>query len=386
MAGSLREALEGAIEQHEAAVDAPVAPIDKVDAETIQQSETVGAASNTEAIADDKAKADRARDEQGRFAKEEKEKKDAAAKAAKATAQPAAKAPATSQAAAAPAQQPQGAAPAVDGTKYPTTWKKGLEQQWQALPPEVKAEIQRREGNYASGVSTYKTEWDRAKPLIDAIAPYKQILDQNNIKADQHVGTLLKIHHDIVTGTPQQKAAIMVNMMRGNGIQPEMLFVQGQDGKVYFNPNLAQAAPQQQAPQPQDIDRIVDEKLSIRESKNQIDQFLSQTDKYPHAKEVAPTMAQLLEANLADDLPSAYEAALRLPQHAHFYEADQQQVRATAEKAAAEAKQKQAAAARRNAVSVRSSTPTSVSTAPNGKKSLRDTIAENVDGVAAGRV
>lgn len=131
---------------------------------------------------------------------------------------------------------------------------------------------------------------------------------------------------------------------------------------------------------------MVDERMSVAKSNQEIETFLSQTDKYPHAKEVAPTMAQLLEANLADDLPSAYQAALRLPQHGHLFEADQKQAREAAERAAAEAKRKQADAARRNAVSVRSSTPTSVSSAAGSKKSLREQIAENVDGLGSNRV
>ena len=221
--------------------------------------------------------------------------------------------------------------------------------------------------------------------MLDVVAPYKQILDQHKIDPAQHVSTLLKIHHDIVTGSPQQKAAILTGLMRSNNISPEMIFVQGQDGKVYFNPNLAQAAPQQQA-QPGISKEDVKQMLEAEKSNREIEMFLSQADKYPHAKEVAPTMAQLLESNLAADLPSAYKQALRLEQHAHLYEADQQQARAAAEKQAAEAKRKQAEAARRNAVSVRSSTPTSVSNASNGKKSLRDTIAEAADSVAAGRV
>lgn len=386
MAGSLREALESAVAEHDTTAETPqeaTAPIDKIDAETITQSEAVGEKNNAAAFAADKEKSDgRARDDQGRFTEQAKEAK-----------QPVAKAPVV--AAASPAQQAQapvtqGQPPAVEAGKYPTTWKKGLEAQWAALPPEVKAEVMRREGNYASGVSTYKQEWDRAKPLIDVIAPYQQILQQHNIKPDAHVATLLKTHHDIVTGTPQQKATIMMNIMRGNGIDPAHLFVQGEDGKVYFNPNLAQAAPQQQAPQQQfsrdDAKKMVAEEMSVAKSNQEIESFLSQTDKYPHAKEVAATMAQLLEANLADDLPGAYQQALRMTQHSHLYEADQKQASAAAEKAAADAKRKTAEAARRNAVSVRSSTPTSVSSAAGGKKSLRDTIAENVDGVASGRV
>lgn len=386
MAGSLREALENAVSEQEAAIaETPTtaAPIDKVDDAVIQQSADVGAVNNAATVAEDKAKADRARDEQGRFAKEEKEKKDAARLPQK----PVAAVPVPPQAPA--PQAPQGPAPVADGAKYPTTWKKGLETQFASLPPEIKAEIQRREGNYATGVSTYKQEWDRAKPLIDVIAPYQQLLQQHNIQPAAHVKTLLDIHHQLVTGSPQQKASMIANIIKGNNIPYEMLFTQGQDGKVYLNQNLAQAAPQQQAPPgigPEDVKKMVAEQMSAAKSNQEIETFLSQTDKYPHAKEVAPTMAQLLEANLADDLPSAYDAALRLPQHSHFYEADQKQAREAAEKVAAEAKRKQAEAARRNAVSVRSSTPTSVSSAAGSKKSLREQIAENVDGLGSNRV
>lgn len=394
MAGSLREALETAMEQNEQAfapAEVPAgstAPIDKVDEAAISQSEVVGDRNNASAAAEDKARADRARDETGKFVKDDKPKTDVPkgpAAGAKAKAASSAVVPTSSSEM---ASQAPAAATATAAERYPTTWKKGLEQQWNLLPNEVRAEILRREGNFASGVSTYKQEWDKAKPYLDVVAPYRQVFEQYKVDPAQHISALLKTHHSLVTGSPQEKAAIAMQILQANNIPLEMLFVQGQDGKIYLNQNLQQArqAPQP-APQP-DIDRLVDEKLSARESNRQIESFLADTATYPHGREVAPTMAQLLEANLPDvtDLPSAYKVALKMPAHSHLAEADDKLARENAAKAEAEAKRKAAEAARRNAVSPRSSAPTSVSSANSGKSSLRDTIAANVDAIGGGRV
>ena len=114
--------------------------------------------------------------------------------------------------------------------------------------------------------------------------------------------------------------------------------------------------------------------------------------KYPYYQELQASMAGLLQAGLAPDYTSAYEAALALPTHANIRDAlqKQQAERKAAAEAAAQAqaapqKAQAASRARSQAVSVKSSTPSAM-TVPDGKKGLREQLSEAVERTLSGRV
>src|SRR5512143_4112152 len=138
----LRSALTEALASAETVETTPQAPV--VEAAPVETAE---------------AKADRLRDEAGRFAKAEEK--------------PAEPAP----------QQSASVAPEVTNTPpRPSTWKK---EYWplydklatgQALTPEEARKLadytNQRENEFKGGVSTYKAEADKAREINDAIAPF----------------------------------------------------------------------------------------------------------------------------------------------------------------------------------------------------------------------
>ncbi len=71
--------------------------------------------------------------------------------------------------------------PEVTRPPRPSSWKKDYEKDWETLDPRLASYINQRESEYAKGVSTYKTEWDRAKPILEAITPYQGMLQQTNL-------------------------------------------------------------------------------------------------------------------------------------------------------------------------------------------------------------
>ena len=97
-------------------------------------------------------------------------------------------------------------------------------------------------------------------------------------------------------------------------------------------------------------------------------------------------MAGLLQAGLAQDYKTAYEAALRHPRHDDLWQAERQQREQAEAAAAAERAKGVVNRARSNAVSVRSSTPSANMATQQGNKSLRDMLAESFDSVTTGRV
>lgn len=281
---------------------------------------------------------------------------------------------------------PQGpeAAPVADRPPRPSTWKKDYWEHWDKIDPKLAQYLVQRESEFAKGVSTYKQEWDNAKPLIDAIAPFRQVLEQNGVQPAQWITNLGNAHQRLAMGSPQEKAAMFVKLAQDYQVPLQSLFTQGPDGGVYLNTQHLQNMPAAQQPQQPDVRKMVSELLQEERAQAELRAFASNQQQYPHFEAVRETMAGLLQAGLADDLASAYQAALRHPRHADIYETEQRLAREAEEKRVAEERQKAAQVARRNTVSVRSATPTAGATSSGGK-GLRDQLSEAFD-QAAGRV
>lgn len=277
----------------------------------------------------------------------------------------------------------------------PSTWKKELEAHWGKLPDEVMQEIHRRESDAAFGVSTYKAEYDQYKPIAEAFKPYQPFLQQNNITPDRYAKALMETDQVLRFGTPQQKLQNFVQLSQIYGIPLHEMFVQGEDGKVYFNQqhmSAPQQASQQQAITREDIRKMLDEERSNAYWAAQIKSMQEAKDsdgnlRYPHFETLRMTMDGILRSGLAKDLNSAYDAAIRLPQHADLYDAQQNAKREAEEKAKTAAKQQQTARAKDAAVSVKSQSPTSeVKKAQNGRISVRASLEDAFDQIESGRV
>jgi hypothetical protein len=282
-----------------------------------------------------------------------------------------------------PVTAPIEAAPVKQRPPRPSTWKKDYWGHWDQIDPSLAEYLVQREGEFAKGVSTYKQEWESAKPLIEAMAPFQQVLQQHNIQPAQWISNLGNAHQKLAMGSPQEKLGMFVKLAQDYQVPLDGLFTQGQDGKVYLNANLQ--APQQPQMSQSEIDRILESKLTQWEIARELQAFQSNKEKYPHYEVVRETMAGLLQAGLATDLASAYEAALRHPRHSDIFDTEQRLARETEEKRVAEEKRKQAEAARRNTVSVRGATPTA-SPSGSGAKGLRNQLSEAFDAVTVGRV
>lgn len=305
--------------------------------------------------------AERLRDEKGRFAAKGEEPQKATSPAPKADP--------------APASRP----------SRPSSWKKDYWADYDKIAaenPKLAAYLNERESQFASGVSTYKQEWEQAKPLIDAIAPFQPILQQNGIDPGQWISNLGNAHHRLAMGSPQDKLAMMQKLVADYGV-PAQLAVQGQNGQWQI---LGQQQPMQPQFDPAIIPKLVQQELQAASTKQTLEAFTQEAPtKYPHFEAVKQTMAGLLQAGLADDLPSAYDAALRHPRHADLFAELQQQQTAQQEAERKAAQAQKVGRARANAVSTASATP-SGNMATTGDKGLREQIAENIRAIAGGRV
>lgn len=255
--------------------------------------------------------------------------------------------------------------------KAPSSWKKDYWEAYGALDPKLADYIAQREEQFASGVSTYKQEAERAKELFDAIAPFQADLQQHGVQPAQWLRQLGGAHQMLVKGTPEQKLQAFHKLAQDYRVPVDAL----------LDPNVRQQFlnRQQQQPQP-DVGQLVEEKFMQVRAQTEIEQFASDPA-HEHFEAVKETMRQLLAAGLAPDLKSAYDKAVRMDPE--LFEREQLRTQEAAEKQRRDAEAQRVAKARANVSSVKSATPTGPA-GGSGKKDLRSTLEEAVDATLGG--
>ena len=266
-----------------------------------------------------------------------------------------------------PAETPE--AP-VEARKPPSSWKKDYWDSWGKLDPQIQGYIEQRESEAAKGVSQYKTQYDQAAPFYQAVQPFIPHLQQRGIAPDRWLADLGHVDRILSTGSLEQKTELIQRMAAANGIDLSGMN-SGQQNPQFGH--IAQTVNTlQQRLQQFETQRQQEEQARLTST---ISTFAA--DK-PHFEAVRGTMGQLLQSGVASDLPTAYEKAIRL--HDDIWQEAQQAKTADVDKAARMASKKVAAS------SPRSASPTGAMTTGNGTKSLRDTVSEAFDTAVSGRV
>jgi len=276
-------------------------------------------------------------------------------------------------------------APVVTRPPRPSSWKKDYWDHWEKLDPKLAEYINQRENEYAKGVSTYKTEWDQVRPIAEAMAQFAPELKENNIKPEVWISNLGNAHRMLAKGTPEAKLSMFLKLAQDYQVPVQNLFQQGQDGQVYFNPNVR---PYQPAPQPQqDINEVVKKVLLEQSTAQEIQSFATATDdkgnlKHPHFDAVRHTMQGLLQAELATDIVDAYKQAIMHPRHSEIGASIRQQEEKEAADRKAQEQRDAVARARQKVISPRGSTP---QVTDNQKpKGVRAAIESAYDSVVGG--
>lgn len=263
--------------------------------------------------------------------------------------------------------KPQEAAPQLDAQpvekpkpQRPSSWKKDYWEHWDKLDPTLAEYIAQREREYTTGVSTYKAEADRAKTIQEALNPYMPVLQSSGIEPAQWIKSLGQVHYTLAFGQPQDKANLLRTLARDFGVSL---------GETNENDELQHLRNElQQVKSGWQQFTSLQEQQQRQAAESEIARFSA--DK-PYFSEVRETMAGLLQSGMAQDLQSAYDKAVRLNDEVWQRHQAESQSR---QQAAAHVQKAKAAA-----VSVRSSTPGGMTSAPNGSQGLRDQLSAAFD-------
>ena len=273
----------------------------------------------------------------------------------------------------------------VKATSRPTTWKKEYLNIWDKLEknePVSKEEFNKfaeyanqRETEYKKGVSAYKGEVDRIKPLENAIAPYRQHLQQQGINEIALIDNLVKSHFVLAQAPYEQKVQMFNRLAQDYGIQ------------LNGNPQQTDPYIQQLMNQLNTVNQEVGTIKNRYEQEEQsrlqgeINQALNDTENFPYFELVREEMAQLLENGKAQNLKTAHDKAMwNVP------EVREMEIQKLVSKTSNQMnKQQQVAKAKAAGVSPRSVTPNGVG-GQTEAKDRRSILEKELSQAMGGRV
>ena len=254
----------------------------------------------------------------------------------------------------------------------PASWKKDYHEVWQTADPKLKEYAWQREEEMKKGLEPLLSKAQFADQIQQAIEPYQNNLKTLGIAPPQAIQALMNADNVLRHGTPQQKAQMFSTLSQQYGV------------------NLSEINNLQQQPVDPTVSMLQNELYSVRNevmgwkqqqeaAQNQalLGEINTFAEKAQFFEDARPTMIQLLNSGMAQNLEDAYNKALRLDES--LSGKVQQSTQAQAEAAKRESANKAAKAARAAAVSVRSSTP-GVNTATKAQD-RRSLLSEQFDGL-----
>lgn len=240
--------------------------------------------------------------------------------------------------------------------KAPDTWTPVGKEKWASLPPEVKEEIRKREGDVATFVQRTQAAANVGQFVQKELGKYTPLYTQRGIDPGQLLPTLLQSHAILVTGKPEDRVAVLQAIAQGAGLDIADL-AQGGTG---VNPVVEQMQARINALESQ-LTQVSSgvQSRQYAELEQQVNAFIDAKDDqgqpvHPYFDLVWQDMQQLLQANVARGLKDAYEQAVWRNPLTRSKETDRIAA-AKAEKARREAEDKLEKARRARGANVRSS-------------------------------
>lgn len=265
------------VEQLETEVEQPKSMDDTI-RETLRSLQERGIEPDTTGSAPDtpEEKAKRIRDNQGKFAANEK-----------------------------PADNAPFIAPVVAEVRAPNTWKKEAAEKFATLDPVIRAEVERREADFFKGIEQYKGKAQIADALERVISPHMQTLNSLGITPDVAIGELMEADKRLRYGSQQDKQAYFAQLAQNYNIDI---------GQVQNMPPVDHnmSALQNQVNQLQNHlnnQQLMGQRQEEAALTSEINSFAADP-KHSHFANVREYMGALIQTGHALDLASAYEQAV----------------------------------------------------------------------------
>lgn len=153
--------------------------------------------------------------------------------------------------------------PTRDINRAPSTWKPAAKAAWAALPPDIRAEVHRRESDFLSGQSKLLPDAKFGQSIRTVIEPYRMLIEAEGGTPEKAVGDLMRTAAMLRMGTPEQKLGALQAVARQYGVNltpPDpQAPVEPQQGQ-YRDPRVDQMLAEQRQ---QEMQRQAQERAAI---------------------------------------------------------------------------------------------------------------------------
>lgn len=201
----------------------------------------------------------------------------------------------------------------VQSVGAPKTWSKEALQEWATLPPRAQQEILKREEDFLKGITMYKDKAEVGDRYDSVVAPFKTVLQAENIDPVQLFQSFASNHYLLSRGTEAQKLELAANMIQGYGIDFNKLIgfvgdrmIEPADPRVSALEQEIATLKQGQASRQQQEAAQVQQRLAT-----EVDAFAADPA-HPYFNELVDDIAQLFEKGQAENLQEAYDKAVYL--------------------------------------------------------------------------
>lgn len=107
--------------------------------------------------------------------------------------------------------------------RAPVSWTPAAREHWAAIPPEAKAEIQRRERDIQTGLQQASGHKRVAEEYFKTVAPFQQFIQAAGNTPAQAITELMTTAAQLTMGSPAKKAQVVQNIMKEYGVDVGLL-------------------------------------------------------------------------------------------------------------------------------------------------------------------
>ena len=159
-------------------------------------------------------KADRERDEKGRFVEQ---------KAEAAAAKPGAKTTTQVPKVGVTTQTPAPVAAVQSQTKPPQSWKPTEREEWGKLPPVAQAAVLRREREIATALQQAAEQNKGSSGILEALRPYEAVVRQSGMEPAKYVESLVQTAYNLSIAHPERRADLFAELLTQFPVPPQAL-------------------------------------------------------------------------------------------------------------------------------------------------------------------
>jgi hypothetical protein len=205
--------------------------------------------------------------------------------------------------------------------RAPQSWKKEAKGEWANLPLHIRQEVHKREAEITRALAQSAPDRQLAEQFKQAITPYMAMIQSRGVNPIQATEFLMKADYTLSTAPKADRAKFMADLIRQYDVDIAAL-----------DDALAGAVPQQQSQGGADIAAIVQQQLqqalapimqerqvAAQRSQQEVTQTvesMAYDPKYPYFEDVRQDMADLMEISfnrgVALSLDEAYTRATRM--------------------------------------------------------------------------